>query len=101
MRLPVLCALLLLILHDDALATLSKSDKKTQKSRKKKNETKTWETKSGPLEVSVHSRGLVNRFISGPEEIIANYQAYSNETFDRNFDSLDILGWVGPWAVVL
>jgi hypothetical protein len=92
MRGLVWCVLAVLVVHDVAQGTLSKSDKKAQKSKKKKNETKTWETKSGPLEVSVHSRGLVNRLISGPEEIIANYQAYSNDTFDRNFDSLEVLG---------
>jgi len=79
-------------------ATLSKSDKKT-KTKKKKAEKpeKVWETLTGPQDVSVHSRKLVNKIIQAPEEIVANHAAYSAATGERNFDYMDVLGYVTPW----
>lgn len=90
----VLAAILLTNLTESS-ATLSKSDKKV-KPKKKKTET-VWETLSGPQNVSVHTRKLVNKLIQSPEEIIANHEAYSSATNERNFDSMDILGYVTPW----
>ncbi len=65
------------LLFDICESTLSKSDKKT-KAKKKKSEKgePTWETKSGPQDLSVHSRKLVNKLIQNPQEIIANHAAY-------------------------
>ena len=80
-------------------STLSKSDKKPKKTKKKKtlDDDGPLEIKSGPLDISVHSRKLVNKLIKNPQEIIANHAAYSLATGDRNFDSMDILGYVTPW----
>jgi chitinase domain-containing protein 1 len=74
-------------------STLSKSDKKVKKKKSEKKEVEL----SGPLDQSVHSRKLVNKLIASPEEIIVNHAAYSSATSDRNFDSMDILGYVTPW----
>ena len=92
----------LFIMSELGESTLSKSDKKPKKTKKKKNVEEgdgggLLEIKSGPLNISVHSRKLVNKLIKNPQEIIANHAAYSSATSDRNFDSMDILGYVTPW----
>ena len=90
--------LVLLMFGSLCLATLSKSDKKAKTKKKKAEKTENvWETLTGPQNVSVHSRKLVNKIIQDPSEIIANHAAYSSATGDRNFDSMDILGYVTPW----
>jgi len=90
-----ICLSLELILFISSVcdSTLSKSDKKVKKKKSDKKEVEL----IGPLEQSVHSRKLVNKLIASPEEIIANHAAYSSATSDRNFDSMDILGYVTPW----
>jgi len=75
-------------------STLSKSDKKVEKSRLKSSNSKP--IQNGPIELTVYKKGLVTIDPVYPLDIIEHQAGYSKYTSSKNYDG-HILGFVTPW----
>ena len=83
--------LLVLLSSKASIATLSQSDKKSnKKSEKHKN------VKVGPCGNSVFSKNLVNIKINSRQDILDHYQGYFEKVDFNNFEKT-VLGYVTPW----